>query len=381
MNTGVQRVVRGLWAGLRRQIEVTPLIWIPKLDSYCRLDEEEQRFLESPFARHEKACATPEELSSPFPWSHALRFFRHKKNCICLATEATPHDTLLVPEIFQDNRIARFRSRHDWLPGRTHAIFHDAIALQLPEFTAPERKRHFADYVQALASFDKVICVSREVESDLHHLWKRHGTNPTPTAVLGWPTDFGLPRPSATPNHEARQILCVATLERRKNHLGLLEAMESIWSTGLHAELILIGRATADWGSTVLGQIRRLVKQGRPLRWLRHVSDDSLHQAYRSCSFTVFPSFSEGFGLPIAESLWHGRPCICSSKGAIGELARAGGCLQLDCVDPMPLANAIRLLLTNDIAYRRLCEEAIARTFSTWDHYIDRLLHEIDLAA
>src|SRR5262249_11931898 len=40
---------------------------------------------------------------------------------------------------------------------------------------------------------------------------------------------------------------------------------------------------------------------------LRNLSDAELQQAYHSCLFTVFPSLSEGWGLPIAESLAHGK--------------------------------------------------------------------------
>jgi len=46
--------------------------------------------------------------------------------------------------------------------------------------------------------------------------------------------------------------------------------------------------------------------------------------------FTVYPSLMEGFGIPILESLWHGKPCVCGGNGALGEVARGGGCLIVD---------------------------------------------------
>jgi glycosyltransferase involved in cell wall biosynthesis len=179
------------------------------------------------------------------------------------------------------------------------------------------------------------------------------------------------------PNFGAQRVLCVGTLERRKNHLKLLEAAQQLWSTGLNFELVLIGRTTADWGATVLGEVDRLGKRGRPLKWLRHVNDHALHAAYRDCSFTVYPSLREGFGLPILESLWHGRPCVCGKEGAIAEAARGGGCLAVTCGDTESLAGGLRELLTNEAAYCRLFDKARDRTFRSWDNYTDELLREI----
>ncbi|MGA2138116.1 MAG: glycosyltransferase [Verrucomicrobiia bacterium] len=380
MNTGVQRTVRGLFAALDRRTQVTPLLWSPRLNAYCRLSARELQFLVQPFARHPEASAKPEGLSTPFPWSKAARYLRNWKRRFALDTAGTRDDSLLVPEIFQDNRVERFSDLKTWFPGRRCAIFYDAITLRLPEFSPPERQRNFPQYVRALANFDKVLCISREVDGDLRYYWNSYGVSATATAVLGLPTDFGQPRPVPQPNFSARRVLYVATLERRKNHLQLLEAAEKLWGTGLDFELILVGRTTADWGDTVLAGVDRLVARGRPVKWRRHVSDQALHQAYDHCSFTVYPSLREGFGLPILESLWHGRPCVCGADGAIGEAAHGGGCLAITGTDAESLAGGMRELLTDETIYRRLFAEARDRTFRGWDDYLDDLFHEIGAA-
>ena len=373
-------MVRGIYVNLARRIEVTPLLWSPKLRSYCRLSVHEHEYLTRPFDRHRGASAKPEKLSSPFPWSNAVRHLRHRKRRFSLEILARSEDILFVPEIFQDNRIEWFVGGAMRFPGRRFAVFHDAIALRLPDFTAPERQRRFPDYVRALAGFDKVVCVSHEVEDDLRSCWSSFGVAPTATSVLGWPTDFGIARPAPHPNFAAKRVLCVATLERRKNHLRLLEAAENLWSGGLRFKLVLVGRTTADWGSTVLAQVERLTKRGRALTWLRHVNDLALHAAYRDCSFTVYPSLREGFGLPILESVWHGRPCVCSGQGALGEVAEGGGCLAIDPTNTDALTAAMRELLTDEAAYRRLCDQTDARRFRSWDDYIHDFLREITVA-
>ena len=152
-----------------------------------------------------------------------------------------------------------------------------------------------------------------------------------------------------------------------------------LWSEGLQFELVLIGRTTAHGGPMVNSEIDRLTRKGRPVQWLRHVDDESLHREYRDCSFTVYPSLREGFGLPIVESLWYGRPCVCGSNGALGEAAVGGGCLLVNQEDAVALADGLRQLLTNAPAYNRLCEEAHTRTFRSWDDYTDELLKELHI--
>ncbi len=227
MNTGVQRMVRGIFLGLSRcRTDVMPLLWSPKLNSYCQLSASELRFLVKPFGNHRRASARPEALSTPFPWSKTVRHLRHWKRRFALDGAATAADLLLVPEIFQDNRVTRLHAVQAWFPGQCCAVFHDAIALRLPECSAPGRRHNFPEYVRALASFDKVLCVSREAEADLRSYWSSYGVAPAATAVLRWPTDFGQSRPVPQPNFNAQRVLYVATLDRRKNHLTLLEAAE-----------------------------------------------------------------------------------------------------------------------------------------------------------
>src|SRR5262249_57204973 len=63
---------------------------------------------------------------------------------------------------------------------------------------------------------------------------------------------------------------------------------------------------------------------------LHGLSDAEVQQAYRRCLFTVFPSFCEGWGLPVAESLAHGKFCVASNRTSIPEV---GGGL-VDYFDP-----------------------------------------------
>jgi glycosyltransferase involved in cell wall biosynthesis len=176
-----------------------------------------------------------------------------------------------------------------------------------------------------------------------------------------------LPEKSAAPG--GPRILCVATLEGRKNHVALLDAAESLWREGLAFELELIGLARPDTAAPALARLAALRAAGRPLQHHGSVSDSALHAAYARCTFTVYPSLHEGFGLPVLESLQHGKPCLCAPAGALAESARGGGCLMVPVPDALHLTNALRDLLASPAQLAALTLAARQRTFRSWRNY------------
>jgi hypothetical protein len=120
--------------------------------------------------------------------------------------------------------------------------------------------------------------------------------------------------------------------------------------------------------------IEALAEKNPRLKWLGVVEDERLRKLYREASFTVYPSIIEGFGLPILESIWHGRPCICSREGVMGELAAGGGCLTANVMDEQELADAIYRLATDKQLLLKLSQEAVSRNVKTWEVYTQELL-------
>jgi glycosyltransferase involved in cell wall biosynthesis len=104
------------------------------------------------------------------------------------------------------------------------------------------------------------------------------------------------------------------------------------------------------------------------------LSDAELRQAYHSSLFTVFPSLCEGWGLPIAESLMHGKFCVASNRTSIPEV---GGDL-VDYFDPANeddvLAKIERLLL--DPGYLKAREARLQAEYRprTWTDCVHALI-------
>ena len=142
-----------------------------------------------------------------------------------------------------------------------------------------------------------------------------------------------------------------------------------LWRKGHNFQLKLLGLANPETSSSTLALLRKLQQDGRPLRWLGPKSEEDLRNQYVACYFTVYPSLTEGFGLPVLESLKHGKPCVCSSTGAIGEISTRGGCLTVEKPTPEALATAMEKLLSDPSTHAKLCEEARGKVFRTWSDY------------
>ena len=368
-NTGIQRITRRLFQELRARVPVTPISWNILGRRFQRLTAGELATLEAPFNDGPRVSARP-ELRGENPLSEAYRLFFRRG--LSLDKELGPEDVFLMPDIYRDARTRIFPDLIAKIRGRSLAIFYDAAALQLPGLY-PRAARGFRNYIESLTAFDLVICISNSSHDHLQMLWSQYGAKPTQTAVEKLPVEFSIAEHQPATKSSRELIVSVGSFEPRKNHLALLRASAALWRRGLSFELCLIGRSTG-FGWKVVREIRRLQSEGWPVRWLKHVDDETLHRAYLDCRFTVYPSLAEGFGLPIMESLWYGKPCVCGGNGALGETARGGGCLMVDQTSDDSLADGIKGLLLDRPLYLRLCQEARGRQFRSWSDYTDKLL-------
>ena len=159
------------------------------------------------------------------------------------------------------------------------------------------------------------------------------GTQPAVAAADNRP--LGLPPPRS-------YVLIVSTIEARKNHALAFAVWRRLLDELPRQEvptLVFAGRV--GWlVADLMQQIENTAWLQGKLRLLRDPSDDELAHLYDGCLFTLFPSFFEGWGLPVTESLIHGAPCVASNATSIPE---AGGALTR-YFDPDNVDDALRVV-------------------------------------
>jgi len=381
--TGIQRVARSLWRELGPAAR--PFTYDPAQRAWRPLDPWELRNLALDSFATKRGASWP--LTARIR-GHTRRLFSAPPPASSLPPLAY-NSGILMPELFSPAVAAALPALFATTAGPRAAVFHDAIALKFPELTPSKTVARFPAYLRELLVFDGIAATSDDSRSCLLDYWRWLGipasAQPVVTTIplgIDLPPvsrlstfNFQLPPSGSQPSALGSQlsppptVLSVGSIEGRKNHLALLDACESLWSTGVRFELRLIGLAHPQTGRPALARIRSLQAAGRPLRYDGPVNEADLAAAYAACAFTVYPSLIEGFGLPVLESLARGKPCVCSSLGALGESARGGGCVTIDPVDAFSLAAAIGRLLATPGELTALAAAARARRFRSWSDY------------
>jgi glycosyltransferase involved in cell wall biosynthesis len=385
--TGIQRVTRSLHTALGR--DAVAITHDPHARTWRLLAPWENANLAADASSDRRGATWPLSVKLRGLFSKLQRStFSNKRSAFSLPTSSA----LLVPEVFSAPTAAALPALFAATTGPRVAVFHDAIALKFPELTPTKTVARFPTYLRELLAFDGIAAVSEDSRDSLRDYWRWLGIptpppieaiplgvdpvcnvlrckRPLPAATDGAPASVSDAQRSTLNSQLSPTLLSVGSLEGRKNHVALLAACEQLWTAGAQFELRLIGLAHPQTGRAALDHVRRLQAAGRPLHYDGPATEAALAAAYATCAFTVYPSLMEGFGLPVIESLAHGKPCICSARGALGESARGGGCLALDHVDPASLAAAISRLLTDPRELTALAAAARARKFRTWSDY------------
>jgi alpha-1,2-rhamnosyltransferase len=134
--------------------------------------------------------------------------------------------------------------------------------------------------------------------------------------------------------------LMVSTIEPRKNHAYLLDAFERLWQEGSDVVLCFIGRI--GWkNERLIERVKKHPQLKRRLFMFNDLSDVELEHCYSHARALVFPSFVEGFGLPLVEAMQRGLPAMASDIPVFHEI---GGefVSYFDLSQPESLARQIR---------------------------------------
>jgi len=354
LHTGIQRVVRETVPRWWRDHDITLVAWTEQGGAMRDLvDQEADRVLRW----NERAdSGRDNELAEVLPHRLVVPW----------------RSTLVLPEIPPPEHCGILAALAQHSGNHVALVGHDCIPVISPELIHESLPDRFTRFLEIVKHAHRVAGVSasaaREFRGFAEMLPAQGLSGPT---VVKCPLPVESPPADAVPKASPPLVVGVGSFEPRKNQLAVLTAAEQLWREGLEFQVRFIGGG--GWVTEADALLSRLQRAGRPISRLTAVSDAVLWYGLRSARFSVFVSLHEGYGLPVAESLACGTPCLTTAYGSTREIADEGGALVADPRDDRAIAEQMRRLLTDDELIAGLQREAAKRPRRTWDDYAREL--------
>ncbi|HTK59956.1 MAG TPA: glycosyltransferase family 1 protein [Candidatus Baltobacteraceae bacterium] len=274
--------------------------------------------------------------------------------------------------------------------GRSVITIHDLAIYAHPEWFPGGQffSRRFV-VPASVRNAAKVIAVSHFTKREIQRVFAvpaekiavvYEGVEPPPPDAWETPAPKDLRKP---------YILYLGTIEPRKNVEGLVHAYASLAErfpklVGATELVIAGGRG---WKSerafaAVAQANKRLAHSGPRVRVLGYVPDKDKYALMAHAQMFVFPSWHEGFGLPVLEAMNLGVPVITSNVTALPEIAGRGAALLVDPGREEELALAMKHLLEDDLKRGELARRGLERsTEYRWDKTAGETLEVYEEAA
>lgn len=207
-------------------------------------------------------------------------------------------------------------------PARLVYTVYDVSFWTYPQFTTDANRLVCQQgLIAALDRADGLLFISESTRRDFQRLlpgWLEASGKPSAVTLLG-PRESPLPVPGAATDRAGDCWLAVGTLEPRKNYETLLDALTLYWPRSANPRPLLIAGGSGWKSETLKRRLAELETLGR-VQLLGYVPDAELVQLYARAFALVFPSWNEGFGLPVLEAMGHGCPVICSQCASLPEV-------------------------------------------------------------
>jgi glycosyltransferase involved in cell wall biosynthesis len=358
MRTGIQRVIGQL---CRHWPETSPPTYV-KIGPSGSLVE-----LES---------GLPEAITDFFDSSQDAQAARNDILRLAAAADRRGHrvrlhreDRVLLPEVFyEDSRLSFYEALPDKLFHQTHFLVFDLLPLTRPEYFPGGGADLIARYFRLLRRGEKLAYISRWTQRECCLRLRRNPTNVGPVLPLG-SDSFG-PKQTARRPQTPPLLVVVGTLEPRKNHDLILDALEDELSgPNPPFHLVFAGRIGCA-KPRVIDRIRDLDKRCDAFGLIEDAADGEVQDLMARAWATLAVSDVEGFGLPAVESLWLGVPVIVSHDMPSVE-GMDQGVEKLGELSAETIRAAVHRML--DPAYReQKAGEAVTADLPTWRDFAQR---------
>lgn len=262
-------------------------------------------------------------------------------------------------------------------------ILYDIIPLILPEYNCI--REAFKSYMSNnLLHANKIITISNFTKMEFIQYCQQNNLY-----NFNFPLVESIPLPHqyrsknkidiiTSKEHKTEKIIILVpgTVEPRKQQLKLLRVFNSYIQNNptIDIEMIIFGNILRVLEEDVKTQIDNSKNK---IKYLGIVNNDVLCELYQNATFSCFISQYEGFGFPIAESLWHGTPVLTSNFGSMLEISNCGGCYSINSHNDMEIYDALENLIKKPEIIQKLRSEINSNKFQTWYDYCKNIYIEI----
>lgn len=372
-NSGIPNVTRRLASELSKNRDLFLVFGIWAAGTYVLPSPWHRSFLESYSGPNDWLGRLIEQLGEDVPLERILE---------AADPRCTRPPVLFFPEAALD---ASAQQRVLW--GRSKGfrvafILYDLLPVYEAKYIDRAIVESFPHYLDAVLQADAIWSISPFTLREFERYCEERGAIPPRNREAVWlPGQFSDSprRPGSSSYAEEIRILCVCTIEPRKNHRTLIKAFEKLRlrRPDLPLRLILVGVGYAG-DEALLDWVREATRRDDRIEWRGAIPQTELQAEFTRATFSVYPSLAEGFGLPILESLWMGKPCICHEDGVMAQLAAAGGCITVDMKEPTELSIAMERLCSDPALFEVFWRQMATREIDTWPTYGDAIARRLE---
>ncbi|MBB5985027.1 glycosyltransferase family 4 protein [Sphingobium lignivorans] len=258
---------------------------------------------------------------------------------------------------------------------REAVIIHDLSTLIAPEFHNDDTINYHCDRVlHDCRTSDHIFCVSDATRRDVINYLRvpERKTSVIPLGARFEESDLYQACEQRRSIDVEPYIVIIGTIEPRKNGGMIIDLLMKYPHLLNGYQIVFIGReGWLDEKRRIMDQLATLGIASDRVVFTGYVSDEIKTRLLLNCAFAVYPSFFEGYGLPVLECAVLGKLCVASRTSSIVEVA-PDMCIFFDPTDLESLRSAIehalacvRLPGRQDPSFIDLCLAIEARG---WHH-------------
>ena len=281
---------------------------------------------------------------------------------------------LILDLVLDPNQIAYLKEISVNFGAEISFLSYDCNPLIAPQYWPEEVSEGFINYISLVSYSKRVWSISETAQDDIKKF--SNADLDKISFDFKWLPPFDFPacahnNPLVRGLEEEEFILMVASYVPSKNHLGFLRALQLLRARGIAIPKVYFVGGGSWIAPEIDSKILELSNLGIQVARYEGIENCCLGRFYENCRFSILPSFIEGFGLPIVESLSFGKPVVTSDSTSMGELLVLPGTIGFSHEQSPNLEEILERLILERELLETLTADArgMSGKLGTWQEY------------